>query len=46
MSEYKLKEFKKSKTKDKKYDAVLINKNTGREKVFQLGKKNYQQGTI
>ena len=42
MSEYKLKEFKKSNTKDKKYDAILINKNTGRQKVFHFGNKNYQ----
>lgn len=43
MSEYKLKGFRKSKMEGKKYDALLENKNTGREKVFHFGALGYEQ---
>lgn len=41
-SNYKLDRFEKSKTSTKKYDAVLINKTTKREKRIPFGAKGYE----
>ncbi len=41
--EYTFKEFRKSGTKHKKYDAILINKKTKREKKVPFGDKRYEQ---
>jgi hypothetical protein len=40
-NDYKLKGFEKSKTKNKKYDAILIHKQTGREKRVPFGDNRY-----
>jgi hypothetical protein len=40
---YKFIEFKKSKTKNKKYDAILLNKKTKILKRIPFGAKGYQQ---
>lgn len=42
MTKYVLKGFRKSKTKDKKYDAILMNKETRRLKHIPFGNPNYQ----
>jgi len=42
MNEYSLKGFRKSKSKNKKYDALLVNKKTGRSKTIPFGDKRYQ----
>jgi hypothetical protein len=41
--DYKFVRFEKSKAKNKKYVAILINKATGREKRINFGDKRYQQ---
>ena len=41
--EYTFKEFRKSTTEHKKYDAILINKKTKREKKISFGDKRYEQ---
>lgn len=41
--DYKFKEFKKSNTKYKKYDAILEHKNTGRTKTIPFGDVRYEQ---
>ncbi len=41
--EYTFKEFQKSKTKHKKYDAILINKNTKRTVKISFGDSRYEQ---
>jgi len=43
MNEYKLNGFERSKTKNKKYDAVLINKATKKEKRIPFGASDYEQ---
>jgi hypothetical protein len=40
-NDYKLKGFEKSKTKNKKYDAILVHKQTGREKRVPFGDNRY-----
>ena len=42
MSEYRLKGFEQAKTKHKMYAAVLVNKETKREKRVNFGDKRYQ----
>ena len=42
-TEYKLKGFERSNTKNKKYDAILINKTTKKEKRIPFGDSRYQQ---
>jgi len=42
-NDYKLIEFKKSKFKNKKYDAILINKKNGKIKKIPFGQKGYEQ---
>ncbi len=42
-NDYKLIEFQRSNTKNKKYDAILKNKNTGRFRRIPFGDKRYQQ---
>ncbi len=42
-SEYTFKKFERSKNKSKKYDAILVNKKTGREKRMAFGSANMQQ---
>lgn len=39
---YKFLYFRKSHTKKKKYDAILVNKKTGRTKTVPFGAKGYQ----
>lgn len=41
--EYSLKGFEKSKTKHKKYDAILVHKKTKREKRVPFGDIRYEQ---
>lgn len=41
--EWKFKKFQRSKTKNKKYDAIIINKETGKEKRIPFGDKRYSQ---
>lgn len=40
--DYKFIEFRKSKSKNKKYDAILLNKKTNRTKTVSFGDKRYQ----
>jgi len=40
---YKFLRFVKSKTSGKKYDAILLNKKTGREKKVSFGASSYPQ---
>jgi hypothetical protein len=42
-NDYKFIEFKKSKTKHKKYDAVLMHKKTNKLKVVPFGDARYEQ---
>lgn len=42
-NEYKFLKFRKSQTKNKKYDAILINKKTKKEKIIPFGDKRYEQ---
>lgn len=42
-SEYKFIKFKKSNTKNKKYDAILMNKKTNRKKTISFGDKRFEQ---
>ena len=42
-NEYRFVKFEKSKTKNKKYDAILQNKNTGRLRKVSFGDKRYKQ---
>lgn len=42
-NEWKFKGFEKSKSKNKKYDAILINKETKKEKRISFGDANYGQ---
>lgn len=42
-SDYKLKGFKRSSTKHKKYDAILVNKKTQRELKVPFGDTRYEQ---
>jgi hypothetical protein len=39
---YKLQNFRKSKTKKKKYDAILLNKETGRTVAVPFGDTRYE----
>ena len=39
---YKFIKFRKSKSKNKKYDAILKNRLTGREKTVPFGDNRYQ----
>lgn len=41
-SEYRFKKFERSKTAGKKYDAILVNKSTGREKRVPFGARGYE----
>lgn len=41
--DYKLVKFRRSQTKGKKYDALLVNKKTGREKTVPFGAIGYEQ---
>lgn len=41
--QYRLKKFERSNTKNKKYDAVLVNKTTGKEKRVPFGDNRYEQ---
>lgn len=41
-SEYKLSRFEVSNTKNKKYDAILKHKTTGKEKRIPFGDKRYE----
>lgn len=41
--DYRLKGFTKSKTKNKKYDAILVNKKSKTEKRIPFGDVRYQQ---
>lgn len=41
--DYTFKKFKKSNTKNKKYDAILIHKKTGRTKTVPFGDIRYEQ---
>jgi hypothetical protein len=43
MSDYKLKTFERSNTKNKKYNAVLINKTTKKIKRIPFGDSRYEQ---
>ena len=40
--DYKLLRFEKSKTKGKKYDAILLNKRTGKERKIPFGASSYE----
>jgi len=42
-SEYRLKGFERSKNPKKKYDAILVNKTTKREKRMSFGDRNLPQ---
>lgn len=42
-SDYKFDRFEKSKTTGKKYDAILVNKKTKKEKRIPFGAKGYDQ---
>jgi len=41
-SEFKLLRFEKSKNPDKKYDAIVLNKNSGRERRIGFGARGYE----
>ena len=43
MNEYKLNGFERSKTKNKKYDAILIDKSTKKIKRIPFGDSRYEQ---
>lgn len=40
--EYRFKKFERSRNENKKYDAILIHKKTGREKRVPFGGKGYE----
>jgi len=42
-SKYKFVKFRRSKTTHKKYDAILMNKDTGKQKIIPFGDNRYQQ---
>jgi hypothetical protein len=42
MKDYRVQQFRKSKTLNKKYDAILIEKKTGKEVIVPFGDSRYQ----
>jgi len=43
VNEWDIDRFRRSHTKKKKYDAILINRDTGEEAIVPFGNKDYEQ---